>query len=162
MLPYRIVLNDPVLVSYSLVKPGMTVTASAPQSGSYAESLDYEALGTRGALDDPGAFSQSTQFQLVMQITAWQKAYGNLYATPSDVYPAAYASAMERLLPADVNVNTLVPEGTFPKYFLSSEMAHYAGLDARQKQYFGTPANSLMNAAYLGRCWPISPPIRVR
>ncbi|NHZ99239.1 prolyl oligopeptidase family serine peptidase [Massilia sp. CCM 8734] len=130
---------------------GVTVTASAPQSGSYAESIDYEALGTPGAFDEPGAFSLSSQFQLVLQITAWQKAYGNLYATPSEVYSSAHASAMETLLPTNVALHTLVPEGKFPAYFLSTEMANYAGLSAAQKGAFGTPANSLMNAGYLGR-----------
>ncbi|NHZ44478.1 alpha/beta hydrolase family protein [Massilia aquatica] len=130
---------------------GIAVTASAPQSGSYAESLDYEALGTRGALDELGGFSLSTQLQLVMQITAWQKAYGNLYAAPTEVYSPVYAGAMETLLPSTGSLNTLVADGKFPAYFLSNEMAHYAGLDAAQKAYFGTPAHSLMNAAYLGR-----------
>lgn len=130
---------------------GMTVTASAPQSGSYAESLDYEALGTPGALDELGGFSLATQLQLVMQITAWQKAYGNLYAAPQEVYSPVYAGAMETLLPSTRMLNTLVADGKFPKYFLSTEMAHYGGLDAEQKAYFGTPAQSLMNAGYLGR-----------
>ncbi|MDM5181521.1 prolyl oligopeptidase family serine peptidase [Massilia sp. DJPM01] len=130
---------------------GIKVTASAPQSGSYAESLDYEALGTSGALDDPRAFSLSTQLQLVMQITAWQKAYGNLYATPSEVYSGSYAGAMETLLPTAMPLTRLVAEGKFPMYFLSQDMANYAALDATRKAYFGTPAHSLMNAGYLGR-----------
>lgn len=130
---------------------GITVTASAPQSGSYAESLDYEALATPGLLDQPAAFSFSTQLQLVMQITAWQKAYGDLYATPAQVYSPVYAGAIETLLPSTRVLNTLVAEGKFPQYFLSTEMANYAGLDAAQKAGFGAPAQSLMNAGYLGR-----------
>jgi hypothetical protein len=135
----------------ALQAAGVAVTASAPQSGSYAESLDYEALGTRGALDDLRGFSLSTQLQLVMQITAWQKAYGNLYAAPSEVYSPSFAGAMETLLPSTAILTSVVAEGKFPKYFLSNEMAHYAGLDAAQKAYFGPPAQSLMNAAYLER-----------
>ncbi|ATQ75677.1 hypothetical protein CR152_14930 [Massilia violaceinigra] len=130
---------------------GITVTASAPQSGSYAESLDYEVLGTSGALDDLRAFSLSTQLQLVMQITAWQKAYGNLYTSPSDVYSGTYAGAMETLLPATMALDTLVADNKFPQYFLSQDMPHYTGLTAAQKAYFGTPAQSLMNASYLSR-----------
>ncbi len=130
---------------------GINVTASAPQSGSYAESISYEALGARGALDDLGAFSLQTQLQLVMQITAWQKAYGNLYAVPSEIYSGAYGSAMEALLPTNMATSTLVANGIFPKYFLSNDMPNYAGLTAAQKGYFGTPAQSLMNASYLSR-----------
>ncbi|NHZ37534.1 alpha/beta hydrolase family protein [Massilia rubra] len=127
------------------------VTASAPQSGSYAESLDYEALATPGLLDQPGAFSFSTQLQLVMQITAWQKAYGNLYAAPAEVYSPTYAGAMETLLPSSRMWTTLVADGKFPPYFLSTEMANYAGLDDARRAQFGTPAQSLMTAGYLGR-----------
>ncbi|CAN7673484.1 hypothetical protein LJR289_005273 [Pseudoduganella sp. LjRoot289] len=130
---------------------GIHVTASAPQSGSYAESLAYEGLAARGALDDLGAFPLSIQLQLVMQITAWQKAYGNLYASPSEVYPAAHAGAMEALLPTNMDISTLVGSGKFPKYFLSSDMPHYPGLSAIQKGYFGTPAQSLLSAGYLTR-----------
>lgn len=130
---------------------GISVTASAPLSGSYAESVGYEALAARGALDDLRAFPLAIQLQLVMQITAWQKAYGNLYAAPSEVYSGTYAGAMETLLPASVAIGSLIEDGKFPKYFLSNEMPNYSGLSAAQKSYFGTPANSLMNAGYLAR-----------
>lgn len=135
----------------ALQAAGVAVTASAPQSGSYAESLDYEALGTRGALDDLRGFALPMQLQLVMQVTAWQKAYGNLYAAPSEVWSPAYADAMETLLPSTRMLTTIVADGKFPPYFLSHEMANYAGLDSAQKAYFGTPAQSLMNAGYLAR-----------
>ncbi|MCE3607953.1 prolyl oligopeptidase family serine peptidase [Massilia sp. P8910] len=130
---------------------GITVTASAPQSGSYAESLDYEALGASGALDDPRAFSLSSKLQLVMQITAWQKAYGNLYASPSEVYSGTYAGTLESLLPTTAVLDTLVADKKFPPYFLSQDMPNYAGLTGAQKTGFGTPAQSLMNAGYLTR-----------
>ena len=130
---------------------GIHVTASAPQSGSYAESLAYEGLAAPGALDEPGSFPLSIQLQLVMQITAWQKAYGNLYAAPSEVYPAAYAGTLESLLPTNADSRTLVASGKFPKYFLSSEMPNYPGLSTARKGYFGPPAQSLMNAGYLTR-----------
>lgn len=129
----------------------ISMTASAPQSGSYAESVSYEALGTRGALDDISAFSLETQLQLVMQMTAWQKAHGNLYTAPSEIYPGPYASTMEALLPTTLAIHTLVADGRFPKYFLSSDMPHYAGLNATQKAYFGPPAQSLLDAGYLTR-----------
>jgi hypothetical protein len=130
---------------------GISVTASAPLSGSYAESLSFEALGMPGALDDPRAFPLDVQLQLVMQITAWQKAYGNLYRAPDEVYSSAYAGAMESLLPTNTAPGTLVGAGKFPQYFLSRDMANYAGLSAEQQRYFGAPSQSLMNAAYLDR-----------
>ena len=47
--------------------------------------------------------------------TSYQKAYGNIYSTPSDVYSATYATGIETLLPSATPLDTLFASGLLPE-----------------------------------------------
>ena len=86
---------------------GMTVTASGPMSGPYAMSAFGDSL-FEGQVNNSGAKS------LALVIVAYQKAYGDLYATPADAFNAKYAPTIEGLLPGVIAVSQLQLEGKFP------------------------------------------------
>jgi hypothetical protein len=87
---------------------GATVTGAAPMSGPYA----LEAFG------DAIFFGQvdlgSTVFAPLLS-TSYQKAYGNIYSTPSDLYSATYVSGIETLLPSDTPIDTIFSTGLLPE-----------------------------------------------
>lgn len=89
------------------------VTASAPLSGPYAlaaqsDSTFYGMVNAGGTVFSPMIF------------TSYQKAYGNLYTTPSDIYESAYATGIETLLPGSYNWDNLFTSGKLPPYALFS------------------------------------------
>ena len=47
-------------------------------------------------------------------ITGYQRAYGNIYAQPSDVFQQPYAATIEGLLPTDTPLQTLMQQGKLP------------------------------------------------
>jgi hypothetical protein len=55
-----------------------------------------------------------------MLVTAYQKVYGNIYANPSDVFEARYASTIEGLLPSLTSRGDLVAQGKLPASALFS------------------------------------------
>lgn len=86
------------------------VTALAGQSGPYAMSLLGDMVV--GGMPNLGG----TIF-LPMITTSWQKAYGNLYQSPSDVYEAQYATGIESLLPS-LTPGTIFSSGKLPQLAL--------------------------------------------
>jgi hypothetical protein len=92
----------------ALQQSGMTYTAAAPLSGPYA----LEAFGDALFLGDVDL--GSTEFAPLLT-TSYQKAYGNIYTTPSDVYSATYASGIETLLPSDTPIDTIFANGLLPE-----------------------------------------------
>lgn len=129
---------------------GIAVTASAPQSGNYAESVNYELMfGTKGAFDAPTVDDTNLLIRYVMKFTGWQKAYGNLYTTPSEIYPAAYAGAMETLTPITVSLQAFAASGKLPRFLLANDMPQYASLSPQQQANFGPPDQSLIKSSYL-------------
>ena len=92
---------------------GIPVTASAPMSGPYAlaaqsDATFYGNVNAGGTIFSPMIF------------TSFQKAYGNLYTTPSDIYEAAYATGIETLLPGAYDFTTVVTSGKLPQLALFS------------------------------------------
>jgi acetyl esterase/lipase len=87
---------------------GKTVTAAAPMSGPYA----LEAFG------DAIFYGQvnigSTEFAPLIT-TSYQKAYGNIYTTPTDIYSATYASGIETVLPNATPITTLFANNVLPE-----------------------------------------------
>jgi hypothetical protein len=81
----------------------------------------------------------STEFAPLLT-TSYQKAYGNVYSTPSDVYSSTYATGIETLLPSDTPIatifaNNLLPEtalfdSTTPVVSISGNLAESAELTA--------------------------------
>jgi hypothetical protein len=84
------------------------VTASAPMSGPYAlaaqsDATFYGNVNAGGTIFSPMIF------------TSFQKAYGDLYITPADIYESAYATGIETLLPGDYDFTTVVTSGKLPQ-----------------------------------------------
>jgi alpha/beta superfamily hydrolase len=92
---------------------GQAVAASAPMSGPYALSAFVDAV-FEGQVDG-GAPIVAT-----MLLTAYQRSYGNIYATPTDVFSAPYATGIADLLPTTLTRNDLYTEGKLPQYALFS------------------------------------------
>lgn len=92
---------------------GIPVTASAPMSGPYA--LAAQADATFYGMVDAGG----TVF-FPMIFTSWQKAYGNLYNTPSDIYETTYVTGIETLLPGQYDFSSVVSSGKLPQLALFS------------------------------------------
>jgi hypothetical protein len=86
---------------------GATVTGAAPMSGPYA----LEAFGD--VIIFGGVNIGSTEFTPLLS-TSYQKAYGNIYTTPSDLYSATYANGIETLLPSVTPIDTIFSSGLLP------------------------------------------------
>jgi len=87
---------------------GAVVTGAAPASGPYA----MEAFGDVLLFGDVDL--GSTVFTPLLT-TSYQKAYGNLYNTPSDVYSSSYANGIETLLPSDTPLETIFADNLLPQ-----------------------------------------------
>lgn len=93
---------------------GQTVTASAPMSGPYAlsafiDSVFYGNVNLGSTLFTP------------LLINSYQKAYGNIYNSLSEIYEPAYATGIDTLLPSDTPFSTLTaPGGKLPQTALFS------------------------------------------
>src|ERR1700688_2878258 len=92
----------------ALQAAGVTVTGVAGMSGPYALEAFGDAL-IFGAVD-----LGSTVFTPLLA-TSYQKAYGNIYTTPGDLYSATYASGIETLLPSATPLNTIFSNGLLPE-----------------------------------------------
>jgi hypothetical protein len=92
---------------------GMTVTASAPMSGPYALAAFGDAI-FEGQVNASGAVNGA------LLLVAYQKAYGDIYATPADAFESKYAPSIETLLPSTTSVSDLVAQGRFPPALFSS------------------------------------------
>jgi len=93
---------------HALQVAGKTVTATAPMSGPYA----LEAFGD--AVFYGHVNLGSTLFTPLLT-TSYQKAYSNIYTSPSDAYAATYASGIETLLPSTTSVTQLFSTGKLPQ-----------------------------------------------
>jgi Secretory lipase len=92
----------------ALQASGATVTGAAPMSGPYA----LEAFGDViffGNVD-----LGSTVFSPLIS-TSYQKAYGNIYSTPGDLYSPTYVNGIETLLPSDTPIDTIFSTGLLPE-----------------------------------------------
>jgi poly(3-hydroxybutyrate) depolymerase len=92
---------------------GMTVTAAAPMSGPYA-------LAAFGDAVFQGQVNLSAVPNIVMLISSYQHAYGNLYSNATDVFAAPYAAGIDMLLPGTVGPGQLENEGKLPGALFSS------------------------------------------
>jgi hypothetical protein len=97
----------------ALQAANVAVTASAPMSGPYAMAAMVDAVYY-------GNVNLGSTLFTPMLLTSYQKAYGNLYSKPSDVYEPAYADFVETLLPSTTPFATLVSQGKLPQTALFS------------------------------------------
>src|SRR5688572_462637 len=92
----------------ALQEAGATITASAPMSGPYAVAAFSDAVFF-------GQVTRTTPLFLVFTATGYQKAYGDVYASASDVFEARYVTGIESLLPSAVPRTQLFAEGKLPR-----------------------------------------------
>jgi dienelactone hydrolase len=92
---------------------GMTVTASAPMSGPYALAAFVDAV-FYGEVNGSGPVSST------LLLTAYQRAYGNIYANAVDVFESQYATGIDSLLPSTTPRSQLYAQGKLPEFALFS------------------------------------------
>jgi alpha/beta superfamily hydrolase len=92
---------------------GMNVTASAPMSGPYALAAFADAVFY-------GEVNGGAPVTSTLLLTAYQAAYGDIYASPVDVFEPQYASGIESLLPSTTPRSVLYAQGKLPEYALFS------------------------------------------
>ena len=92
---------------------GTPVTASAPMSGPYALAAYLDAVFYGNVALGSTAFAP-------LATTSFQKAYGNIYTAPTDIYEAAYATGIESLVPGAYDFTTVFSSGKLPQTALFS------------------------------------------
>jgi alpha/beta superfamily hydrolase len=92
---------------------GMNVTASAPMSGPYALAAFVDAVFF-------GEVNGSAPISSTLLLTAYQRSYGNVYATATDVFAPEYASGIDSLLPTTTPRSQLYAQGKLPEFVLFS------------------------------------------
>jgi acetyl esterase/lipase len=118
------------------------VTALGGMSGPYSMSKSIQTAFAGGVNLGATIFSP-------LIFTSWQKAYGNLYTNPADVYEAPFATGIETLLPsATLNFTTVFTTGKLPtKLFATGALVTgNASQDALFAAGIGTP--NLIKASY--------------
>jgi len=91
----------------ALQAQGSTVTASAPLSGPYALSAFGDAIFE-------GQVNGDADVNLVLLISGYQQAYGNIYSATTDVFEAPFATGIDTLLPSTTSVSDLRSQGKLP------------------------------------------------
>ncbi len=92
---------------------GMTVTASAPMSGPYSLAAFVDSVFF-------GRVNASGPVSAVMLVTGYQRSYGNIYGSASDVFEAQYSTGIESLLPSTTPRSDLYAQGKLPRSALFS------------------------------------------
>lgn len=103
---------------------GQTVTASAPMSGPYAMAAFGDAIFY-------GNVNLGSTLFTPLLSTSYQRAYGNIYNTATDLYNPIYAAGIESLLPSTTPYTTLFSQGKLPQTALfDSTPPSYAPLQS--------------------------------
>lgn len=84
-----------------------TVTGGFDMSGPY-NLVQFNDVVTSGQVN-----AGATLFAPLL-VTGYQRAYGNIYSTPADVFQQPYAATIEGLLPTDTPLATLMQQGKLP------------------------------------------------
>jgi hypothetical protein len=113
---------------------GMTVTAAAPMSGPYALAAFVDAVFY-------GEVNGDAPVSSTLLLTAYQRAYGNIYSNPSDVFETQYAAGIDSLLPTTTPRSQLYAQGKLPEFALFSATPPAPAFAA------DTPATSPANLA---------------
>lgn len=116
------------------------VSAVAGLSGPYAISLLGDAIFS-------GSPNAGGTVFLPMITTSWQKSYGNMYNSPSDVYEAQYATGIESLLPGNwSSFNAIYASGKLPATAMFAANSLPGPSTPAFAPFFG--ANNLITTAY--------------
>src|ERR1700723_4814419 len=87
---------------------GMAVTASAPMSGPYALAAFVDA-------EFEGEVSGGAPVVATLLLTAYQKSYGNIYASAADVFAPQYAPTIDTLFPSTMSRSQIYAAGLLPQ-----------------------------------------------
>jgi predicted esterase len=118
------------------------VTALGGMSGPYSMVKTLQTVFAGGVNLGATVFSP-------LIFTSWQKAYGNLYASPADVYEAPFATGIESLLPSPtLTFTTVFTTGKLPLKLFASDalLTGNPSLDALFAAGIGTP--NLVKTSY--------------
>ena len=85
-----------------------TVTAAGPMSGPYNLSKQFDVV------IGPGPVAAGATLFTPLLVTSYQRSYGGIYTTLSDVYQAPFDSAGDRLFPTDTPIDQLIAQGKLP------------------------------------------------
>jgi hypothetical protein len=91
-----------------LQQSGSTITASAPLSGPYTVAAFGDAVFQ-------GQVTRNAPLFFTYTTVGYQRAYGNIYSNPTEVFEARYVSGIETLLPSAVPRTQLFAEGKLPR-----------------------------------------------
>jgi predicted esterase len=91
-----------------LQETGAALTASAPMSGPYAVAAFSDAVFF-------GEVTRTTPLFMAFTATGYQKAYSDVYSSPTDIFEARYATGIESLLPSAESRTQLFAEGKLPR-----------------------------------------------
>jgi acetyl esterase/lipase len=114
---------------------GTPVTAGAHHSGPYN-------LGFFGDLVYSGQVNVGATIFNPLLNTSFQRTYGNIYTTPSEMYEDTFATGIETLLPSTTPLDTLLAAGKLPATFLFEGTPPAPQLAL----FFGTP--NLIKTSY--------------
>ena len=92
---------------------GLTVTASAPMSGPYALEAFFDAVAN-------GQVYGGAPVITTLLVTGYQRVYGTIYGSATEVFEPQYAGVVESLLPGLVPRSELYAQGKLPQYALFS------------------------------------------
>jgi poly(3-hydroxybutyrate) depolymerase len=98
-----------------LQQSGATVTASAPMSGPYAMAAFADAIFYGNVIGGAPLF-------VTYVATGYQRAYGNIYTTPTDLFEARYATGIDTLLPTSGSRSEIFSQGKLPREQLFSNI----------------------------------------
>jgi alpha-beta hydrolase superfamily lysophospholipase len=90
-----------------LQQTGATVTASAPMSGPYALAAFGDAVFY-------GQVVRSAPLFVAYLSTGYERAYGDVYGAPTDMFEARYATGIDTLLPTSGSRSDLFAQGKLP------------------------------------------------
>ena len=123
----------------ALQAAGTPVTAGAHMSGPYSLAKFGDAVYA-------GNVNLGATIFTPLVTTSFQKAYGDIYTTPSDIYESTFATGIETLLPSTLPLSgtstALIESGKLPATFL------FAGTASAPQfaPFFGTP--NLIKTSY--------------
>jgi hypothetical protein len=111
---------------------GTPVNASAPMSGPYALAAYLDAIFSGRVALGSTAFAP-------LATNSFQKAYGNIYTTPADIYETAYATGIESLVPGPYDFTTVYSSGKLPQTALFSSTLPAPGFESVIPPIAGDP-----------------------
>lgn len=116
-----------------------TVRASLPMSGPYA--LGNTVMSVLG-----GRVSDGASQLLPFFTEGYQRAYGNVYDTPSDLFNPPYEQTAIGLFPGSVSSGASIEQGLLPANTIAAQGDPYLLRDNFVQDYLANPQNTLRQA----------------